>query len=368
MLVAVAGCVAQAEGEEIIRRQPAVDLVVGPQSYHRLPELIARAHRASRRGAGGRLRRRRRSSTPCRPSARRTGVTAFLTVQEGCDKFCSFCVVPYTRGAEYSRARRRPSRPRRGRWRTRACARSPCWARTSTPTPARAAAGGAGPAAGEDPGLDAHPLHHQPSPRHGRRPDRRPRRARRADALSAPAGAGGVRSGAEGDEPRPHRRALSAPGRSASAPRGRTSPCPATSSSAFPARRDADFEATLDLVRQVGYASAFSFKYSRRPGTPGRRHARPGRRRGQGRAAGAAAGAARRAAARLQRRPGRPHRCRCCSNDRPPARPGRRPQPLSAAGAYRGPERLIGTIAPVLITQAARGSLTGRSPRCWRLA
>ncbi|MGH6957137.1 MAG: radical SAM protein, partial [Caulobacteraceae bacterium] len=102
MLVAVAGCVAQAEGAEIARRQPAVDLVVGPQSYHRLPELIARAHRA----AGETL------AADFAPDekfdalgAERSvsGVTAFLTVQEGCDKFCAFCVVPYTRGPEYSR-------------------------------------------------------------------------------------------------------------------------------------------------------------------------------------------------------------------------------------------------------------------------
>ncbi|APE42778.1 tRNA (N6-isopentenyl adenosine(37)-C2)-methylthiotransferase MiaB [Sulfitobacter alexandrii] len=100
--IGVAGCVAQAEGEEIMRRQPAVDLVVGPQTYHRLPEMEARV----------------RSGLPAldtdfpaedkfdhlkgRPKARRAPA-AFLTVQEGCDKFCAFCVVPYTRGAEVSR-------------------------------------------------------------------------------------------------------------------------------------------------------------------------------------------------------------------------------------------------------------------------
>ena len=106
VLVAVAGCVAQAEGEEIIRRAPAVDLVVGPQSYHRLPALIARAERAP----GGRSTPSSRSRTSSaslaapRPEATRArGVSAFVTVQEGCDKFCTFCVVPYTRGAEVSR-------------------------------------------------------------------------------------------------------------------------------------------------------------------------------------------------------------------------------------------------------------------------
>ncbi|WP_428511491.1 tRNA (N6-isopentenyl adenosine(37)-C2)-methylthiotransferase MiaB [Roseovarius sp.] len=101
--IGVAGCVAQAEGEEIMRRQPMVDLVVGPQSYHNLPQLEAKARGGAKavdtqfplddkfdtlRKRGGKAKR---------------GPTAFLTVQEGCDKFCAFCVVPYTRGAEVSR-------------------------------------------------------------------------------------------------------------------------------------------------------------------------------------------------------------------------------------------------------------------------
>jgi tRNA-2-methylthio-N6-dimethylallyladenosine synthase len=102
MLIAVAGCVAQAEGKEIIARQPAVDIVVGPQTYHRLPEMIARVTR----GAGAAL----ETDFPAEEKfdalpeeSRNRGATAFLTVQEGCDKFCTFCVVPYTRGAEFSR-------------------------------------------------------------------------------------------------------------------------------------------------------------------------------------------------------------------------------------------------------------------------
>ncbi len=100
--IGVAGCVAQAEGEEIAARAPAVDLVVGPQSYHRLPALLARAE------AGGLAidtefpAEDKFDALPARPRAAR-GPTAFLTVQEGCDKFCAFCVVPYTRGAEVSR-------------------------------------------------------------------------------------------------------------------------------------------------------------------------------------------------------------------------------------------------------------------------
>ena len=122
--IAVAGCVAQAEGEEIIRRAPAVDLVVGPQSYHRLPELLARA---ARRRDGRRHRfpvedKFDHLAAPSRAAIRARGVSAFVTVQEGCDKFCTFCVVPYTRGAEVSRpvgADRRRSRAARRRRRAR---------------------------------------------------------------------------------------------------------------------------------------------------------------------------------------------------------------------------------------------------------
>ncbi len=103
MTIAVAGCTAQAEGAEMIARQPAVDMVVGPQAYHRLPEMIAKIAR----GAGHAL----ETDFPALDKfdvlpeeTLETGVTAFLTVQEGCDKFCTFCVVPYTRGSEYSRS------------------------------------------------------------------------------------------------------------------------------------------------------------------------------------------------------------------------------------------------------------------------
>ena len=102
MTIAVAGCVAQAEGEEIIRRQPAVDLVLGPQSYHKLPEMIARVSRET----GDRLETEFdvQEKFDALPRQREVdGPTAFVSVQEGCDKFCTFCVVPYTRGAEYSR-------------------------------------------------------------------------------------------------------------------------------------------------------------------------------------------------------------------------------------------------------------------------
>src|SRR6186997_155129 len=105
MLIAVAGCVAQAEGREIIRRAGAVDLVVGSQNYHRLPEMVARAQRGEKvidtdfpvEDKFDVL------AAPKRDAIAKRGISAFVTVQEGCDKFCTFCVVPYTRGAEVSR-------------------------------------------------------------------------------------------------------------------------------------------------------------------------------------------------------------------------------------------------------------------------
>jgi tRNA-2-methylthio-N6-dimethylallyladenosine synthase len=102
MTIAVAGCVAQAEGEEIMRRQPGVDLVVGPQAYHQLPELLTRTARARGERIGADFAPDEKFDAL--PASRGVeGFTAFLTVQEGCDKFCTFCVVPYTRGAEWSR-------------------------------------------------------------------------------------------------------------------------------------------------------------------------------------------------------------------------------------------------------------------------
>jgi len=105
MLIAVAGCVAQAEGKEIIRRAGAVDLVVGSQNYHRLPEMIARA-RAGEKVIDTEFPVEDKFdvlAAPRREAIAKRGIAAFVTVQEGCDKFCTFCVVPYTRGAEISR-------------------------------------------------------------------------------------------------------------------------------------------------------------------------------------------------------------------------------------------------------------------------
>ena len=100
--IAVAGCVAQAEGAEIQRRQPAVDIVVGPQSYHKLPILVARSEDGRPASDTGFPVHSKFSQLP-RNGQRKSAISSFLTIQEGCDKFCTFCVVPYTRGAEASR-------------------------------------------------------------------------------------------------------------------------------------------------------------------------------------------------------------------------------------------------------------------------
>jgi tRNA-2-methylthio-N6-dimethylallyladenosine synthase len=105
VLVGVAGCVAQAEGEEILRRAPVVDFVIGPQTYHRLPQVAAEARRGVKLVETDYALEDKFERLPAHDArqVRARGVTAFLTVQEGCDKFCTFCVVPYTRGAEVSR-------------------------------------------------------------------------------------------------------------------------------------------------------------------------------------------------------------------------------------------------------------------------
>ena len=113
MILAVAGCVAQAEGAEIIRRAPYVDMVFGPQTYHNLPEMVEKANRKIREGAndlkfkGAHIVNTEfpvESKFDALPQAPlNQNVSTFLTIQEGCDKFCTFCCVPYTRGAEFSR-------------------------------------------------------------------------------------------------------------------------------------------------------------------------------------------------------------------------------------------------------------------------
>jgi tRNA-2-methylthio-N6-dimethylallyladenosine synthase len=266
MLVAVAGCVAQAEGAEIQRRQPAVDLVVGPQSYHRLPELIARAHRAAGAALAADFAPEAKFDalrTPREP----TGVSAFVTVQEGCDKFCAFCVVPYTRGPEFSR----PAAAIEAEVKTLA---------TRGVREVTLLGQNVNAYAGCEGGLAALI----------RRLARVPGLARIRYTTSHPRDldAALIAAHAEVEALAPYLhlpvqagsdRVLKAMNRGHTADdylrlieRIRAArPDIAMSGDfivGFPGETDADFEATLELVRQVGYASAFSFKYSRRPGTP----------------------------------------------------------------------------------------------------
>ena len=268
MTVVVAGCVAQAEGEEIIRRAPVVDLTVGPQAYHRLPELIARTHRE--RGERLACDFTPEAKFDTLPTEREPGgVTAFLTVQEGCDKFCTFCVVPYTRGAEYSRP----------------AAAVEAEARTLAARGVREITLlGQNVNAYRDPdGVSLAALIHRLARIEGL--------ARIRYTTSHPRDMGEELIAAHGEvealAPYLHLpvqsgsdRILKAMNRGHDAEaylrlvdRVRAArPDIALSGDfivGFPGERDADVEATLALARRVGYASAFSFKYSRRPGTPG---------------------------------------------------------------------------------------------------
>jgi tRNA-2-methylthio-N6-dimethylallyladenosine synthase len=284
LTIAVAGCVAQAEGEEIVRRQPAVDIVVGPQAYHRLPELLAEAERkAALRRAGKRLPGAGVLDTDFpadskfdhlpAPQGVRSG-SAFLSIQEGCDKFCTFCVVPYTRGAEYSR-----------------------------PAAAVLAEARQLVAAGA---VEITLLGQNVNAYHGEAADGPGTwsLARLARAVAAIEGVARIRYttshprdmdddliAAHGSVPQLmpylHLPVQSGSDRILEAMNRRhgrdlflrlvdrlraARPDLALSSDfivGFPGETDQDFDDTMRLVEQVGFASAYSFKYSRRPGTPG---------------------------------------------------------------------------------------------------
>jgi len=271
LMIAVAGCVAQAEGAEIVARQSAVDIVVGPQSYHRLPEMLARLARDGGHALETDFPAEAKfDSLPEQSSS--AGPTAFLTVQEGCDKFCTFCVVPYTRGSEYSRP----------------VADILVEAQNLVAKGAREitllgqnvnAYRGAGP--------DGEPwtlaqligaLARVEGLKRLRYMTNHPRdmsdeliAAHRDIEMLMPYLHLPVQSGAD--------RILLAMNRQHTADDylrmvervRQTRPDIALSSDfivGFPGETDKDFEATMSLVRQIGYAQAFSFMYSRRPGTP----------------------------------------------------------------------------------------------------
>jgi tRNA-2-methylthio-N6-dimethylallyladenosine synthase len=272
MLIAVAGCVAQAEGAEIRRRAPFVDLVFGPQTYHRLPELVARAMRA---GAAGVV----DTSFPDEPKFDHLpqarpgqGTTAFLTVQEGCDKFCTFCVVPYTRGAEYSRPVKQILDEARGLVESGAREITLLGQNVNAyhgegPDGRELGLGDLVRALAELPGLDR--IRYTTS--HPRDVDDRLIAAHRDVPQLMPFLHLPVQSGSDRVLAAMNRRHTVADYRRTVERLRRARPDLALSSDlivGFPGESDEDFRATLGLVGEIGFAQAFSFKYSPRPGTP----------------------------------------------------------------------------------------------------
>jgi tRNA-2-methylthio-N6-dimethylallyladenosine synthase len=278
MILAVAGCVAQAEGEEILARAPFVDIVLGPQTYHRLPELVARASRAAGAvidtdfPAEDKFDHLPDQSAP-------QGLTAFLAIQEGCDKFCGFCVVPYTRGAEQSRpvlailaeARRLVAQGAReitllgqnvNAWHGAGADGQP----SSLGRLIRALADIAGLAR----------IRYTTS--HPRDMDGELIAAHRDVPSLMPFLHLPVQSGSDRILAAMNRRhGVADYLRSVDALRA-ARPDIALSSDfivGYPGETEADFDATLALVRRVGFAQAYSFKYSPRPGTPAASAPRP---------------------------------------------------------------------------------------------
>jgi tRNA-2-methylthio-N6-dimethylallyladenosine synthase len=266
LILAVAGCVAQAEGAEILARAPFVDIVLGPQTYHRLPEMVARASRAAGAVVATDFPAEDKFDHLPEP-ATPAGPTAFLTIQEGCDKFCSFCVVPYTRGAEQSRP---PAAILAEARRLVALGAREITLLGQNVNAWHGAPGGLARLIRElaaIPGLAR--LRYTTS--HPRDMDAGLIAAHREVPQLMPFLHLPVQSGAD--------RVLAAMNRRHTAAdylrlveRLRAARPDLALSSDFivghPGESEADFAATLALVRAVGFAQAFSFKYSPRPGTP----------------------------------------------------------------------------------------------------
>ena len=274
MVVAVAGCVAQAEGREIIRRAHVVDLVVGPQSYHRLPDLLARAERE--RVVETEFPTEDKFDflpRPSRAATRARGVTAFVTVQEGCDKFCTFCVVPYTRGSDVSRPVERIA-AEVGTLAAAGVREVTLIGQNVNAYHGEGADGRACLLAGlirrvaEVPGIarvrytTSHPLDMDDAliSAHRDLPQLAPQ-------IHLPVQSGSDRVLAAMNRRHTRRDYLEI------VERLRAARCDLALSSdfivGFPGETEDDFRETLRIVEEVGYAGAFSFKYSPRPGTPG---------------------------------------------------------------------------------------------------
>ncbi len=274
MTIAVAGCVAQAEGAEIMRRQPAVDLVLGPQAYHKLPEMIARVHRQT----GERLETEFETleKFDALPKQRSVdGPVAYLSVQEGCDKFCTFCVVPYTRGAELSRpvddimveARSLASQGVRevqllGQNVNAYHGAAPAIERGSEWSLGRLVRHVA-----KIGGFDriryttSHPrdMDDDLIAAHGDTPELMP-----FLHLPVQSGSNRILQAMNRGHTREHYLDIMRRVKEARPDIGLASDFIV----GFPGESDQDFEDTMDLVREVGYCIAYSFKYSERPGTP----------------------------------------------------------------------------------------------------
>ena len=271
MTIAVAGCVAQAEGEEIVRRQSAVDIVVGPQSYHRLPEMIAKIARAGGQALETDFPAEDKFDALPRQSGE-VAASAFLTVQEGCDKFCTFCVVPYTRGSEFSRP----------------VAQIVAEAKRLVDLGAHEitllgqnvnAYRGRG---GDDEMLGLAGLLHEMAQieglerlryttSHPRDMDQDLILAHRDIEKLMPYLHLPVQSGSDAVLARMNRQHTADDYRRIVARVREARGDIALSSDfivGFPGESDGDFRATMELVREIGYAQAYSFKYSPRPGTP----------------------------------------------------------------------------------------------------
>ena len=265
-ILAVAGCVAQAEGEALLARAPYVDIVLGPQTYHRLPEMVARAARAAGSVVETGFTTVEKFDT-LPDQAASQGLTAFLTIQEGCDKFCSFCVVPYTRGAEVSRppaaVLAEAARMARGGTReiTLLGQNVNAWTHSGWTL------AGLVRALADIPGLarirytTSHPrdMGDDLIAAHRDIPALMP-------FLHLP-----VQSGSDRMLAAMNRRHSADDYRRLVARLREARPDIALSSDfivGHPGETDADHAATMALVRETGFATAFSFKYSARPGTP----------------------------------------------------------------------------------------------------